>query len=58
MNVVRAGIYQGEFVEPGTGTDAQSPPLVRRCGAWARFTAKVRPDGADDRRQARTQPAL
>src|SRR5215475_6484554 len=28
--------------QPGTGADAQQPPLVPRCGSWARLTASVR----------------
>ena len=28
--------------EPGTGADAQQPPLFRRPGSWARLTAAVR----------------
>jgi len=28
--------------QPGTGADAQQPPLVPRCGSCARLTASVR----------------
>ena len=30
------------LAEQGTGADAQQPPLLRRCGCWARLTASVR----------------